>query len=74
MNCQYKAPDLTHLLSEDETIKINQKKVFWTVIITFITMILEVVTGILSGSMALLADGQAYGQLFHGPICQLRCL
>jgi cation diffusion facilitator family transporter len=39
----------------------NQRRMFWVIIISFITMIVEVVTGNMTGSMALLADGWHMG-------------
>lgn len=35
----------------------HEKKTSWVVLLTFITMIIEIVYGLLTGSMALLADG-----------------
>ncbi|RZT91298.1 cation diffusion facilitator family transporter [Ancylomarina subtilis] len=35
----------------------NQKKTSWVVVLTFLTMLVEIFFGITSGSMALLADG-----------------
>src|SRR5690606_40895308 len=35
----------------------NERRTFWVVILTTVTMIVEIVVGYLSGSMALLADG-----------------
>lgn len=37
--------------------KVNESKTKWVVVLTAITMIVEIVFGIISGSMALLADG-----------------
>ena len=39
----------------------NQRRMFWVIIISFITMIVEVVAGNMTGSMALLADGWHMG-------------
>jgi cation diffusion facilitator family transporter len=39
----------------------NQRKMLWVIIISFITMVVEIVTGKLTGSMALLADGWHMG-------------
>lgn len=35
----------------------NERKTFWVVILTAITMVVEIIAGYLTGSMALLADG-----------------
>lgn len=35
----------------------NERKIFWVVILTTITMVVEIVAGYMTGSMALLADG-----------------
>ena len=37
--------------------KTNEKKTLWVVLLTAVTMVVEIIFGILSGSMALLADG-----------------
>lgn len=42
---------------ESSHISKNQKKTSWVILLTFITMIVEIIFGITSGSMALLADG-----------------
>lgn len=39
----------------------NQQKILWVIIISFVTMIVEVIAGTLSGSMSLLADGWHMG-------------
>jgi len=36
---------------------VNEKKTLWVVILTAVTMVVEIIFGMLSGSMALLADG-----------------
>ena len=45
------------MTQQNSHINKNQKKTSWVVILTFITMIVEIIFGISSGSMALLADG-----------------
>lgn len=37
--------------------KTNEKKTLWVVLLTAVTMVVEIIFGMLSGSMALLADG-----------------
>jgi len=44
-------------LLDDEDIEKNEKKTFIVVVLTSIMMVFEIVTGYLTGSMALLADG-----------------
>lgn len=39
----------------------NQRKMFWVILLTFVTMILEIIAGHLTGSMSLLADGWHMG-------------
>ncbi len=36
---------------------VNEKKTLWVVLLTAVTMVVEIIFGLLSGSMALLADG-----------------
>jgi len=48
----------THrFLIEDEQLHRNEKRMAWVLLITFLMMIIEIVVGTVSGSMALLADG-----------------
>lgn len=44
-------------LMSDDKIKKNEGKTFKVVLLTFVTMIVEVIAGYMTGSMALLADG-----------------
>lgn len=44
-------------LQEDEKIAKNEKRTFYVVLLTSLMMIVEIITGYLTGSMALLADG-----------------
>ena len=44
-------------LLDDETISKNEKKTLFVVILTSLMMVVEIVSGYLTGSMALLADG-----------------
>ncbi len=44
-------------MSGDHHIHVNEKKTSWVVLLTAITMVVEIFYGMLSGSMALLADG-----------------
>jgi cation diffusion facilitator family transporter len=39
----------------------NQRKMLWVIIISFLTMLVEIITGKITGSMALLADGWHMG-------------
>lgn len=48
-------------LLQDEKISSNEKKTIIVVLLTFVTMIVEVVYGHITGSMALLADGWHMG-------------
>lgn len=49
---------------KDPIIRANEKRVLMVVILTFITMTVEITYGYLSGSMALLADGWHMGSHF----------
>ena len=42
---------------QDSKIGTNEKKTMFVVILTFITMVIEIFYGYVTGSMALLADG-----------------
>ncbi|MDA3834859.1 MAG: CDF family Co(II)/Ni(II) efflux transporter DmeF [Spirochaetales bacterium] len=53
--------DLTHTHRFDPCTKANERKTMAVIILTFITMGVEITTGILTGSMALLADGWHMG-------------
>ena len=53
--------NLTHSHSFDQCSKNNERKTIMVIILTFLTMVVEISTGILSGSMALLADGWHMG-------------
>jgi len=46
-----------HLQHDNAKIRSNEKRTFWVVILTAITMVVEIVAGYITGSMALLADG-----------------
>lgn len=48
-------------IAKDPTIQSNEKKILWVIILTLITMIVEVTFGYWTGSMALLADGWHMG-------------
>ncbi len=50
-----------HSLLDDKKTQTSRKKAFWVLIITLITMFLEIYYGWVSGSMALLADGWHMG-------------
>ena len=53
-----------HLHTPMEHHQKNQKKVMWVVGITFVMMVIEIFTGLVYGSMALLADGIHMGTHF----------
>lgn len=46
-----------HLSFNSKQLQANEKRTFWVVILTFVTMTVEIAAGYLTGSMALLADG-----------------
>lgn len=46
-----------HLQHDNAKIRSNEKRTFWVVILTSITMVIEIAAGYITGSMALLADG-----------------
>ncbi len=52
-NCKHNE----HLSFNSKQLASNEKKTFWVVILTFVTMVVEIAAGYLTGSMALLADG-----------------
>ena len=49
--------DCSSYVSDDKLIARNQRKTRWVVVITALTMVLEITMGYVSGSMALVADG-----------------
>ena len=52
---------LSHTHIYDQCSKSNERKTMIVIILTFVTMVLEISTGMLTGSMALLADGYHMG-------------
>ncbi len=46
-----------HLSFNSDKLAANERRTFWVVILTFVTMVVEIAAGYLTGSMALLADG-----------------
>jgi len=56
---EFSCPHDHHFLSDRHDA--NERRTWWVILLTVTTMILEIVTGILFGSMALLADGWHMG-------------
>jgi cation diffusion facilitator family transporter len=50
-------PECAHYVASDERIDRNQRRTRWVVVLTSLTMVLEITVGTISGSMALTADG-----------------
>lgn len=53
--------ELDHNHAFDQCTKSNERKTMSVIILTFVTMAIEITTGIITGSMALLADGWHMG-------------
>lgn len=53
--------NLNHTHTFDQCSKANERKTMAVIILTFVTMGVEITTGVLTGSMALLADGWHMG-------------
>lgn len=49
--------DSADFIKQDLILEKNEKKTLWVVILTALMMVLEIISGYLTGSMALLADG-----------------